>query len=115
MIGIINIVASYHLLEIVNEFSLLNTTLYLLIFAHQESWSIDSLAKSYFLLYNGVNSAHRSIDIIILDFDINLEHVESSIEPLKFLRCFWSEELTINHNADFITDFLCFVNFVSDQ
>ena len=94
-----------NLLEIVNDFSL----------GHLLSFLIDPDAERYSLFNDRVNNVHRPLDVIILDGDLNLQHVEAAMAPLEFLRGIQVQELAVSHNADFITDFLCFINFVGDQ
>ena len=103
-----------HFLEIVDEFSLLTEALELLKFGNLLSFSIDPDAEWHSLFNHGVNSVHRPLDVIILDGDLNLQHVEAAMAPLESLRGIQVQELTVNHNSDFITDFLSFIDFVGD-
>ena len=93
-----------HLLEIVDELSL----------GHLLLLIIDSDAERYSLFNDRVYSVHRPLDVIILDGDLNLQHVEAAMAPLEFLRGIQVQELTVSHNSDFIADFLSFIDFVGD-
>ena len=70
------------LFEIENEFSLLAKQFFLLKFCHVLAFRIDSIAEGHSFFNYGVNCVHWPLDIIILDFDINLEHVEATMAPL---------------------------------
>ena len=104
-----------HLLEIVYEFSLMTGPLELLKFAQLLSFGIDPNAEWHSLLYDAVDSLDRPFDVFILDFCLNLQHVEAPKVPFKCLRGIQLQELTVNQNADLITDFLCLIYSVSDH
>jgi hypothetical protein len=72
-----------HLLEIVNEFSLLSKALELLKFGHLLSFLIDPDAEWHSLFNDRSNSVHRPLDIIIFDGDLNLQHLEAAMAPLE--------------------------------